>query len=345
MIQDATQWSVHKRDDCFEMRNSMLLIKSDKTSRNRLRLLVLAIGLMFALMPILGQAQDAVAPAEPEAVETSTGTTMPSLWDLAVQGGLFMIPIGLASIVVVAFTLERIIGLRISRIMPPELLVDLRKLNAGSGIDPREAYGICEKHPSPLSNAVQAAVLKVGRPHAELEKSVEDAVARESADMARNFRPINVVATIAPLLGLIGTVQGMIQAFMVISSTTSTGTAKAQELAHGIYTALVTTFAGLIVAVVAVLLANFLEGRLDRILRSMEELFLDLVPQFERYEGKLRVARTQNDESGESGILLKGTARKAVVKQQTEVNFASDDDAVNAGERPRSLWGVMGETE
>ena len=323
----------------------MSLTDPDKTTRTRIRLLVLAFGLIFSLSPMLGQAQDGIVAPEPATVETGIGTAMPSLWDLAVQGGLFMIPIGLASIVVVAFTLERIIGLRTRKIMPPQLLVDLRKLNAGNGIDPREAYDICQKYPSPLASAVQAAVLKVGRPHAELEKSVEDAVARESADMSRNFRPINVVATIAPLLGLIGTVQGMIQAFMVISSTTSTGTAKAQELAHGIYTALVTTFAGLVVAVVAVLLANFLEGRLDRILRSMEELFLDLVPQFERYEGKFRVARTHNDESGESRILLKGTTRKQATKPQTEVQFASDDESVNAGERPRSLWGVMGDSD
>ena len=327
------------------MGNSMSLTEPDKTTRTRLRLVVLAFSLIFSLSPMLGYAQDGIVSPEPAPVEIGTGTAMPSLWDLAVQGGLFMIPIGLASIVVVAFTLERIIGLRLRKIMPPQLLVDLRKLNAGNGIDPREAYDICQKYPSPLANAVQAAVLKVGRPHAELEKSVEDAVARESADMSRNFRPINVVATIAPLLGLIGTVQGMIQAFMVISSTTSTGTAKAQELAHGIYTALVTTFAGLVVAVVAVLLANFLEGRLDRILRSMEELFLDLVPQFERYEGKIRVARTHNEESGESRILLKGTARKQAAKPQTEVPFASDNDSVNVDERPRSLWGVMGDSE
>ena len=328
------------------MRNRMSLTDSDKVSRTRLRLIVLSVGLMFALMPLLGQAQDGANPQTSSAnVEPASVTAMPSLWDLAVQGGLFMIPIGLASIVVVAFTLERLIGLRMSKIMPPELLVELRKLHSGNGIDPREAYSTCKKYPSPLANAVQAAVLKVGRPHAELEKSVEDAVARESADMARNFRPINVVATIAPLLGLIGTVQGMIQAFMVISSTTSTGTAKAQELAHGIYTALVTTFAGLVVAVVAVLLANFLEGRLDRILRAMEELFLDLVPQFERFEGKLRVSRTQNEESGESGILLKGTTRKAPARSETDVQFASDDEPVKAGGRPRSLWGVMGETE
>lgn len=320
----------------------MPLNETEYSSRNRLRLIVLTFGFMFALVPLTGWAQNGNVVNEPPA---ASGPAMPSLWDLAVQGGLFMIPIGLASIVVVAFTLERMIGLRLSRIMPPELLVALRKLHSGNGIDPREAYSVCRKHPSPLATVVQAAVLKVGRPHAELEKAVEDAVGREAADMARNFRPINVVATIAPLLGLIGTVQGMIQAFMVISSTTSTGTAKAQELAHGIYTALVTTFAGLVVAVVAVLLANFLEGRLDRILRAMEELFLDLIPQFERFEGKLRVARTQNEESGESGILLKGTARKSGARSETEVHVVSDAEPVPAGGRPRSLWGVMGDPE
>lgn len=320
----------------------MSLIDSESASQNRWRLIVLAVGLMLAFIPLSGQAQDGNAVAEPAAVSS---TAMPSLWDLAVQGGLFMIPIGLASIVVVAFTLERMIGLRLSRIMPPDLLLALRKLHSGNGIDPREAYSTCRKYPSPLANAVQAAVLKVGRPHAELEKAVEDAAGREAADMSRNFRPINVVATIAPLLGLIGTVQGMIQAFMVISSTTSTGTAKAQELAHGIYTALVTTFAGLVVAVVAVLLANFLEGRLDRILRAMEELFLDLIPQFERFEGKLRVARTQDKESGESGILLKGTSRKTSVRSESEVQIVSDAEPVAAGGRPRSLWGVMGDPE
>jgi biopolymer transport protein ExbB/TolQ len=258
----------------------MTLTESSKSPPNRLRLFVLACGLVIALGPLFGHAQDATAPpSAPDTTAVDSEPAMPSLWNLAVKGGLFMIPIGLASIVVVAFTLERIIGLRMRKIMPPELLLDLRELNSTNGIDPREAFAICQKHPSPLANALRSSVLKVGRPHAELEKAAEDAVAREAADMSRNFRPINVVATIAPLLGLIGTVQGMIQAFMVLSSLSVTGTEKAQRLAHGIYTALVTTFAGLIVAVVAVMLANFLEGRVDRILRAMEDLFLDLIPQ------------------------------------------------------------------
>ena len=326
----------------------MSLTDSGKLSANRLRLFVLATGLIFAMTPLFSQAQDAVAnpAAAPAATnDDASSPSIPSMWNLAVAGGIFMIPIGLASIVVVAFTLERTIGLRIRKILPPDLLLELRGLGSTQGIDPREAYSVCQKHPSPLANAVQAAVLKVGRPHAELEKSVEDAVAREAAEMSRNFRPINVVASIAPLLGLIGTVQGMIQAFMVIGSTTSTGAAKAQELARGIYTALVTTFAGLCVAVVAVLLANFLEGRLERILRELEELFLDIVPQFERFEGKLRVTRTNGGESGESGILLKGTSRKTSARPDSSIHATSEDEDATKSNRPRSLWGVMGESD
>lgn len=322
----------------------MSLTESRRISTNRLRLFVLAGGLILALMPVLSQAQG-IPDTETDPVTTpiESDPASPSLWDLAVNGGLFMIPIGLASIVVVAFALERMLGLRLRRIMPQELLVDLRELNSARGIDPREVYGLCQKHPSPLSNALRAAVLKIGRPHAELEKAVEDAVAREAADMTRNFRPINVVATIAPLLGLIGTVQGMILAFMVLSSLDVTGSEKAQKLAHGIYTALVTTFAGLIVAVLAVLIANFLEGRVEKILRAMEELFLDLIPQFERFEGKLRVSRTANDENGDSRILLKGTSRKTPAQPESEGQLASDEDTTVTS-RPRSLWGVMGES-
>lgn len=229
---------------------------------------------------------------------------MPSLWELAVQGGIFMIPIALASIVAIAFSIERMIGLKTDRILPADLILKLRELISERGIDPRKAWAVCQEHPSPLANSLQAAILKAGRPHAEVEKAVEDAVGRETSDMLRNLRPVNVVASISPLLGLLGTVQGMILAFMVTSSTSSTGNAKAQELAQGIYTALVTTFAGLSVAVVSVLLANYLEGRIERLLRLMEDLFVDLLPHLERFEGKLRVARAGLTDDA-AGVQLK----------------------------------------
>ncbi len=232
---------------------------------------------------------------------------LPFMWDLAMQGGVFMIPIGLCSIVVLAFGLERRVGLQKGRILPHGLLVALQKLNQqNTGIDPRLAYDECQKYRSPLGRVIQAAILKVGRPHAELEKTVEDAVSREADEMAQNIRPINVTASVAPLLGLLGTVQGMIMAFMVMSTTAASGTAKGQELAQGIYTALVTTFAGLCVAIPAIIIANLLEGRIERLLRGMEDVFNEILPLFERFEGKWRVTM----KSDASGVVLKGTNSK-----------------------------------
>ena len=232
---------------------------------------------------------------------------MPFLWDLAVQGGIFMIPIAFCSVVVLAYAIERRLALRKGRIIPRALLLALQKLNQqNNGIDPRLAYDECQKHRSPLARVIQAAILKVGRPHSELEKTVEDAVSREADEMAQNIRPINVAASISPLLGLLGTVQGMIIAFMVISTTTSTGAAKGQELAQGIYTALVTTFAGLCVAIPAIIVANMLESRIERLLRGMEDVFNEIVPLFERFEGKWRVTM----KSDASGVVLKGTNPK-----------------------------------
>ncbi|MDG1895384.1 MAG: MotA/TolQ/ExbB proton channel family protein [Fuerstiella sp.] len=263
------------------------------TSANKL----LTAGTALLLSPAVTLAQEGAG------ADSAAGPPMPSLWDLAIQGGWFMIPIGIASIVTMAFTMERLVGLRRGRNLPKQLIHKLRELMSDSGMDPRRLWEACEEHKSPLANVVKAAVLKTGRPHAELEKSVEDAVGRETAAMTRNMRPINVVASIAPLLGLLGTVQGMIMAFMVTSTTSSTGTAKAQELAHGIYTALVTTFAGLSVAVFSVVLANFLEGRIERLLRQMEAIFLDLLPQLERYEGRIRI--TESTAAEEAGIRVK----------------------------------------
>ena len=255
------------------------------------------------------EAPQLTAPVEAANELTRMGVPqpLPFLWDLAWRGGVFMIPIGLCSIVVLAFALERRVGLQKGRIIPRGLLVALQKLNQPNiGIDPRLAYDECQKFRSPLGRVIQVAILKVGRPHAELEKAVEDAVGREADELAQNIRPINVTASVAPLLGLLGTVQGMIMAFMVMSTTAASGAAKGQELAQGIYTALVTTFAGLCVAIPAIIIANSLEGRIERLLRGMEDVFNEILPLFERFEGKWRVTM----KSDASGVVLKGTNSK-----------------------------------
>jgi biopolymer transport protein ExbB len=249
----------------------------------------------LAVLPLATSIGAAAQDAEgPDAGPRPTGprAAPPSLWDLTVQGGVFMIPIAGCSVVVFAFIVERFIGLRRKKIVPPALLQELdRQTSQTTGLDPRVGYHACQQHPSPMANVLRAALLKTGRPHSEVEKAVEDAGAREVAALFTNVRPLNVCASIGPLLGLIGTVQGMIMAFIVTSTTTATGAAKAQELAQGIYTALVTTFAGLCVAIPAVLFAHFFEGKIDRLVREMEEIMLEILPHLERFEGKGRLKR------------------------------------------------------
>lgn len=294
------------------------------------QLKTMAIGvLMFGATAAVSVAQDAEGGAEPSAA-------MPSVWDLAVQGGWFMIPIGIASIITVAFTLERLAGLRRGRILPKRLIVQLRELLSEPNLDPRKLWDAATARKSPLGNVVKAAVLKIGRPQPEIEKTVEDAVEREISAMTRNMRPINVVASISPLMGLLGTVQGMILAFMVTSTTSSTGTAKAQELAQGIYTALVTTFAGLSVAVVSVVLANFLEGRIERLLRQMEAIFLDLLPQLERFEGRVRVAEATDEEG--SGIKVRSLQPTTAASTPAPASPGSSrgGNKILASKKPRS---------
>lgn len=189
---------------------------SIQSSVRRTRLVIVVLGLLLFLAPLLVRAQNELDPNAPApapapvpvaatpAATTSTPTAMPSVWDLALQGGIFMIPIVICSIVVVAYAIERFLALRAKYISPPNLLVAIQQLNSEtSGIDPRQAYEVCQQHPSPLGRIIQAAILKVGRPHAELEQAVVDAVASEADDMSANLKPINTASVLGPQLGLI----------------------------------------------------------------------------------------------------------------------------------------------
>lgn len=296
--------------------------------RRRTVLIPALAALVVAVLPEIAAAQGATPPP------TNAGDGMPSLWNLAIQGGWFMIPIGIASVVTAIFTFERLNGLRRTRILPPVLIEKLRELMRSPTVNPVKLWEACAGDGSPLANVARAAVLKAGRPQPEVEAAVTDSVRRETREMTRNLRPINVVASIAPLLGLLGTVQGMIMAFMVTSTTSSTGSAKAQELAHGIYTALVTTFAGLCVAVVSVVLANFLEGRVERMLKQMEDIFIDLLPRLEDHEGRLRVA--QPVDPADDGIHVRTIGAKGPSRGSKRPAATADAPRREAAEKQES---------
>lgn len=200
-----------------------------------------------------------------------------SLFEMVVGGGPIMIPIGLCSVVALAYTVERLLRLN-SRALGTggfggELLAAVEDGGAERGL------ALCHERPSALARVMQAALSAWNAPLLEREKLVEDAGLREVRRLSANLRPLVVVAMIAPLLGLLGTVWGMIVAFSTIALEDGLG--KPEMLAGGISQALITTAAGLAIAIPTQAVYYYLRGRIDRFSRQAEELYIKLVARLE----------------------------------------------------------------
>ena len=221
---------------------------------------------------------------------------------LAQAGWFFMIPIWMASVGVVTLAIERAIALRHARILPDGLVSGLGKLGGKQGgFDPRQAYRLCQQFPSAASTVIRAMLLKVGRPHSEVEHAVAEASEREANRLYSNVRWLALAAAVAPLWGLLGTVWGMIMAFYKTAEL-QPGQDKAEVLAAGIYTALVTTLCGLLIAIPSAIVAHYFEARITSLFHQVDELLFNLLPNIERYEGRARFKHAQTgDDAGAAG--------------------------------------------
>ena len=197
-----------------------------------------------------------------------------SVLDLVLAGGVLMIPIGLCSFVAVTVAIERFFGLRRSRIIPATFLPGLRQLLTNSPNDIQSAVSYCDQSSSVTAHIFRAGIYKLKYGHEAAEKAVEEAAGREIGKLKRSLIPLSAVATVAPLLGLLGTVYGMIEAFQ---SATSAGRGKADVLAEGIYVALVTTAAGLTLAIPVLIIFIYLNGRVDAMIDDIDESGTDFV--------------------------------------------------------------------
>jgi biopolymer transport protein ExbB len=186
------------------------------------------------------------------------------------EGGPLMIPIGICSVVLVAVVLERLIVLRRSRVIPrPFTRRLIEQLRLGELPQPA-ALELCETNGSPVAKVFAGALRKWGRPPVEVEQGALDAAERVAAELRRNLRVLNGVATVSPLLGLLGTVLGMIHAFNAVATADALG--RPELLAKGISQALLTTAAGLSVAIPALLAYLYFVGRGDRLLAEIDSL-------------------------------------------------------------------------
>ena len=224
----------------------------------------------------------------PQEAEAAAPKSSLNILNLLVRGGWFMVPLGLLSIAVVTLAIERLLALRRDKMLPTALVQQLGNLSQNpSGFDPREAYRICQKYPSAASRVVKSMLLKVGRPQGEVENAVADTSQREAARFDSVVSWLTLCAAVAPLIGLLGTVWGLIQAFYDTTQLQA-GASRTDMLAAGIYTALVTTMCGLTIAIPAAMLAHFFENRIIGWFHRIEELVTSLTPQIERFEGRVR---------------------------------------------------------
>lgn len=207
---------------------------------------------------------------------------------LLMSGGWMMVPIGLMSVLVVTIALERAFALRQGRIIPSRLIRGLQDLSkVDETLDPVAAYKLCQRYPSAAAAVIKTMLLKIGRPHSEIEHAVAEASQREADRLYANVRWLNMATAVTPLMGLLGTVWGMIEAFHATTQLVP-GQDRAEQLAGGIYVALVTTLAGLMVAIPSAVFAHFYEGKITATFRKLDELLFGFLAQIERFEGESR---------------------------------------------------------
>jgi len=198
-----------------------------------------------------------------------------SLWDLLIAGGPLLLPILVCSFVLLLVVFERTLSLRRGRVLP-RLFTERFLLQIGEGaLDRQEALDRCELNASHIANVFGAAVRKWGKPAVEVEQAVLDEGERAANDMRRFLRVINGVATVCPLMGLLGTVWGMMEAFQAIASSSAMG--RPELLAGGIGSALLSTAAGLTVAIPALILYLWFVGRVDTLVMEIDRRGQEIV--------------------------------------------------------------------
>ena len=242
------------------------------------RLLCSATGLTAIFYGLGLAAQEAVnAPVGGEAAQES-------LLDLILLGGPVMIPLGICSLVALTLLLEREINLKKSKVVPAGFWPGLKEIIGGGSPDLSKGFEYCVNSRTPIGNILKTGIEKwrKNRKPEDVEKAIEDAASREVSQMARTLRGFKIVAGISPLLGLLGTVYGMIKTFQMVAHATATpGTDKAAKLAAGIYEAMVTTAAGLTIAIPVLLIYYYLNRRVDNYADDIEEVCTEFMDEYQ----------------------------------------------------------------
>ncbi len=234
--------------------------------------------LLFLFGPSDVSAQPGLEPKVADTIQpVATEAPIPTKNVLQVlhEGGPLLVLIGICSFLLLVFVFERAVCLRHGRVIPrPFVRRFLEQLREGQ-LTADEAVLRCEQNRSPVAEVFGAAARKWGRPSVEVEQAIIDTGERVSNELRKNLRFFNGISTISPLLGMLGTVVGMISAFNAIATSDAMG--RPELLAAGISQALLTTAAGLTVAIPALIAYLFFVSRVDRLIIEIDALGQEVV--------------------------------------------------------------------
>ncbi|MDO8536586.1 MAG: MotA/TolQ/ExbB proton channel family protein [Candidatus Omnitrophota bacterium] len=198
------------------------------------------------------------------------------MWDLIQKGGPVMYLIMILSVISLAIIIERIYNLNRARIDSQKFMDDI--INSLKHNKVIESIEMCNKTPGPIAHIIKAGVLKHDRSKPEIKEAIDEAAQLEIPRMEKHLPILATIAHIAPLLGLLGTVSGMIKAFQVIQNKAATMVpVNPGDLAGGIWESLLATLAGLLVAIPTYVAYNYLVNQVDSLAYDMERSATDLV--------------------------------------------------------------------
>lgn len=218
--------------------------------------------------------QELTLPADTaDALSQAGGPEQTTLLETLVLGGWIMVPIFLLSILAIYLFVERIVTIRRAKTDPEAITQRVRDyVQAG---DVRGAMGFCESQDKPITRILRHGLERLGRPISEIQDAVQAQGKHEAFELEKRTELLASIAGIAPMLGFLGTVTGMIRAFQEIQNLQ--GNVNPSVLAGGIWEALMTTAAGLIVGILAFFFYNFLLTRIKRLINDMERSATDFI--------------------------------------------------------------------
>jgi biopolymer transport protein ExbB len=196
-----------------------------------------------------------------------------SIIDLAIQGGFMMVPIAVAWVLAIYLFIERVLTINKANQEPGTFMSQVKERVLRGDVN--GAKILCSQNDTPVARMIEKGISRIGSPLKNIEASIENVGKIEVFKLEKNLASLATIAGAAPMMGFLGTVIGMVEAFISISQ--EEGSVSPKLLSSGIYTAMITTVAGLMVGIIAYLAYNYLVSRVQKVVHKMEYTSIEFI--------------------------------------------------------------------